>query len=149
MKRVIADISELRELAQDLLNEFPEGAVIALEGDLGAGKTTLVRQIVEILATQHKQTAPRVISPTFVIHQRYQFEKITLDHFDLYRMIEVDESAATEIGLVEAVMNREKGFVFVEWRSRLTKNAGIHFDRTVSIEIEPDGKRIVDIYSHH
>lgn len=147
MKRTITDISELKDFAEELVNDLPEGAVIALEGDLGTGKTTLVRQVVELLAAQNKSTTPRVISPTFVIHQRYQFEKVSLDHFDLYRLIEVDESAAIEIGLVEAVANREKGFVFVEWRSRLTQNAGIRFDKTVSIEVAQDGRRVIDVYS--
>jgi tRNA threonylcarbamoyladenosine biosynthesis protein TsaE len=56
------------------------GDVVALEGDLGSGKTVLVQGLAEGLGVQGQ-----VHSPTFVIHHRYP-GRVPLDHYDLYRL---------------------------------------------------------------
>lgn len=145
MKRVIPDIKALREFATDFLEENPNGGVVALEGDLGAGKTTFVRELVSVLSEKMGQTVPRIISPTFVIHQRYEIREVSFDHFDLYRLTKVGEKEAIEIGLHEALSHRGKGFVLVEWPSKLTPDSGIKFDSSIEFAIDENAVRIVHV----
>lgn len=85
------------------------GDVIALFGDLGAGKTTLTRGILTGLGF-----AGEVASPTFPIVQTYEEARVPLWHVDLYR-IEAS-SELEELALDEA---REDGALVIEWPERL------------------------------
>jgi tRNA threonylcarbamoyladenosine biosynthesis protein TsaE len=85
------------------------GDVVALYGDLGAGKTTLARGILRGLGF-----AEEAASPTFPIIQPYEELALPLWHVDLYRI--EDPAEAEELGLEEAL---ETGALVVEWPERL------------------------------
>lgn len=70
-----------RELASQLVEALPEGGLVFLHGDLGAGKTTLTRGIIRALG----YSGP-VRSPTYTLVERYPTEPHQICHFDLYRM---------------------------------------------------------------
>lgn len=88
------------------------GDVIALYGDLGAGKTTLARGLIQHLIGAGTE-AP---SPTFTLVQTYQGPSFPIWHFDLYRLNEPGE--ARELGLEEAV----DGLALIEWPERLGRD---------------------------
>lgn len=97
-------------LAGRLAGLLRPGDVVALSGDLGAGKTFLVRALIEA-ATGAPQEVP---SPTFTLVQFYALPAGTLWHFDLYRVAAPDE--VLELGWDEA---RAGGIAIVEWPDRL------------------------------
>ena len=98
---------ETKELAIKVANKIFKGSVMALYGELGTGKTTFTRYLVEALGLQS-----RVQSPTFVIARRYADKDIIFNHIDLYRLTSRQE--AEEIGIEELLKNKES-ITVIEW----------------------------------
>lgn len=118
-------------LGASIASVLQPGDAIALFGDLGAGKTTLARGILQALGLESE--AP---SPTFSIVQPYDAPetRIPVWHVDLYRLEDPDE--ALELGLDEA--RREVAMV-IEWPERL--GAGLWDDALhLRLNIEPQGE---------
>jgi tRNA threonylcarbamoyladenosine biosynthesis protein TsaE len=87
------------------------GDVIALRGDLGAGKTTLARAILRAAAGDPELIVP---SPTFTLAETYETPAGIIWHFDLYR---IDSPGQVwELGLEEALAD---GIALIEWPDRL------------------------------
>lgn len=110
------------------------GDVLALTGDLGAGKTTLVQGLARGLGL-----ADLVTSPTFVVVQRHEGGPIPLVHADLYRVETPRELA--EIGLDEAL---DGAVGAVEWAERFPEALGpdvVH----AALHLEADGARTVSL----
>ncbi len=84
--------------------------MVALEGDLGAGKSTLARACIQFLAG----AAIEVPSPTFTLVQTYELPALCVWHADLYRL--TDPGEVDELGLDEAL---DSGALLIEWPDRL------------------------------
>ena len=96
---------QMHEFGLKLANKLPNGTVVALLGDLGAGKTTLVRSVAKGLGIEEV-----VQSPTFNIMKLYLKGKRPLIHIDAYRLADLD----TDIGLDEYI-GYETGLTVIEW----------------------------------
>lgn len=96
---------ETMHIAHELANKLPDGLVITLTGDLGAGKTTFVRGLAQGLNIKEV-----VQSPTFNIMKIYFKGTRPLIHIDAYRLADID----TDIGLDEYI-GYESGLTVIEW----------------------------------
>lgn len=106
----LADAAATAHLGARLARLLEPGDVVALEGDLGAGKSTLARACLQTLAG-----APITVpSPTFTLVQSYEFALLQVWHVDLYRLGEPNE--IDELGLEDA---REAAALLIEWPERL------------------------------
>ena len=106
----LPDEAATQALGAKLAELARPGDVVALSGDLGAGKTTLARAFVRRLAGADEE----VPSPTFTLVQSYDTAAGTVWHFDLYRLEAPDE--ALELGLDDAFAD---GISLIEWPERL------------------------------
>lgn len=104
----LADLADTKALGARIAAYLKAGDTIALEGDLGAGKTALARAILEKLGVTES-----VPSPTFTLVQHYDTPCLAVDHFDLYR-IEA-ESELDQLGLDEVLTG---GAALIEWPDR-------------------------------
>jgi tRNA threonylcarbamoyl adenosine modification protein YjeE len=103
------DLSALPFVADQVVKKLPKKAVIFLEGELGIGKTSLVRMIAK---------SDEVQSPSFAIHNYYSGEP-EIHHFDLYRISSLEELQNT--GFFDLI-TQNQGWVFVEWPQLLNVN---------------------------
>jgi len=108
---LLPDEAATEALGSGLASILHPGDVVALSGDLGAGKTTLARGILTALGLEEE--AP---SPSFAIVQPYDVPEVRLPvwHVDLYRLEEASD--AEELGLEEA---RDYAVLLIEWPERL------------------------------
>jgi len=104
------DLDGLERLAEHVALHVRGGDLVLLEGDLGAGKSTFARALIRALAGNEAEEVP---SPTFALVQSYDTPRLTVHHFDLYRLSGPDE--VREIGFAEAL---EAALVLVEWPDR-------------------------------
>jgi tRNA threonylcarbamoyladenosine biosynthesis protein TsaE len=107
----LRDLAATMEFGRRLANLLFPGAVVALNGPLGAGKTHLVRAIAEGLGIKDSRV---VSSPTFVLIQEYQ-ARIPIYHFDAYRLRA--ESDFFDLGTHEYFAG--DGVCLVEWADRV------------------------------
>lgn len=104
-------VADTESIAIDFASRLSPGDVIALEGDLGAGKTQFVRGLLKGLGGD-----PRTVSsPTFVLLNIYDTGRLTLYHLDGYRAHGADDLES--IGFSELL--EQGGIVAIEWPSRL------------------------------
>lgn len=107
----VASAEEMVELGKQLGKTLPQGQIIALFGDLGAGKTTLIKGLAEAIAGVSSR---EVCSPTFIYLNIYSGTR-QLYHFDLYRLRGEDDFRA--MGFEEYLNTNE--ICCIEWPERI------------------------------
>ena len=126
MKQItLKTLDETKEFGRALAESLEVGAIIALIGDLGAGKTTLTKAIASGLGVSEVLT-----SPTFTIVCEYDSGRLPLYHFDVYRVHDSEE--LFEIGF-EDYLHRG-GVCLIEWANLLED--GLLPERTMTIKLE-------------
>ena len=125
---------ETADVGRTLASSLAPGSVLLLSGDLGAGKTALVRGLAEGLGVSPDE----VSSPTFTLIQEYRGGRVPLIHVDLYRLNDARE--IDELGLEELGLN---SVLAIEWAEKLPRPiadaVSIHIDhgdgddRTISV----------------
>lgn len=100
------ELSSMPEAAQKILQQFDNVRIFVLSGNLGAGKTTLIKELCQQIGY-----SGNVSSPTFSIINEYGMDKKTIYHMDLYRLEDIHE--ALEIGIEEYLYSGS--YCFIEW----------------------------------
>lgn len=127
----IDSLTELDDVAREVLDALDGRHIVAFDAPMGAGKTTLISRIVALLGAEDDVT-----SPTFAIVNQYEGTERTIYHFDMYRIERVEE--ALDFGCEEYFDS--EALCLVEWPDRIEPMLP---DDTmvVGIEILPTGGR--------
>ncbi len=124
---------ETRKIAWKLARDIKTG-VIALTGELGAGKTVFVQGFAKGLGIKDK-----IISPTFVLIRQHKFSKRILYHIDLYRL--ENKINIKELGIEEIIINPDN-LVLIEWAEKIEKDLP---KKTIKINLKKvtENKRLI------
>ena len=106
----ISKEKDTKLIAERLCKHINLGDFILLTGNLGVGKTTFIKYIINSLQRINRQKLSEVPSPTFNITNEYQIKKILIKHFDLYRI--KNEKELNNLGIQE---NLNKQITLIEW----------------------------------
>ncbi|MFI3248049.1 MAG: tRNA (adenosine(37)-N6)-threonylcarbamoyltransferase complex ATPase subunit type 1 TsaE [Rikenellaceae bacterium] len=107
----IHSIEDLRGVAEAILNSLDGRTVVLLHGPMGAGKTTLVREIAAVMGSEDS-----VSSPTFAIVNEYvTSDDDSIFHFDMYRIERIEE--AIDLGFEEYITSGN--LCLIEWAERV------------------------------
>jgi tRNA threonylcarbamoyl adenosine modification protein YjeE len=112
LKFYITSEPQMRKLAASFGATLKRGDIVALNGNLGAGKTTFTKALLRAAGIKRKIT-----SPTFVMFLPYTKGKTTYYHFDLYRAKSFKELKA--LGMVD-ILRDKNATVLIEWANRFT-----------------------------
>ncbi len=128
MKYITNSYEETERVAEELAKSLKGGEVIAMYGDLGAGKTAFVRGLARALGIEG-----HITSPTFTIMNAYN-GRLPLYHFDVYRIADPDEMY--EIGCDEYIGS--DGVCVIEWAELIED---ILPDEYIKINIKKDSEK--------
>ena len=128
MKRVETySEEETREVARKIASNIAKIGVIILNGELGAGKTKFTEGFLSYFGLEKE-----ISSPTFTIVNEYKNDRVTIYHFDVYRLSDIDEFYA--IGGEEYF---SKGISIIEWGEIIEEALPKHY---IKIDIQKDEK---------
>lgn len=144
MGKIIFKKEELEEISEDLIDEAVKrkqkdmASIVALSGDLGAGKTTITQAISKRFGIKGK-----IISPTFVIMKAYEINKKSkyyasfkkLIHIDAYRLDNEDD--LKKIGW-ESISKNKENLIIIEWPEKVKGllNKGVFWVKLAHVEEE-------------
>ena len=119
IKNSIIDISSeetTKELAKELSNYLKGGEIIFLYGEMGVGKTTFVKYLINQFQIKKKLQTSEVTSPTFNLLNEYDLDDLGIKHYDLFRL--KDKSELKNLDIFE---NNKNVITLIEWPQLINK----------------------------
>lgn len=133
-KYLATKLEDLPQIAKQIIEENKDYRVFLLEGDMGAGKTTLTKAICDYFGVEEN-----VCSPTFAIINEYLSPKAgKIFHFDFYRLNKEEE--AFDIGIEEYLYSGD--YCFLEWSQKIKNLIPAHYIKVIITEIENKQREI-------
>lgn len=138
MEFIAKSINDLNQISKQLIEHFGTSRVILFNGEMGAGKTTIIKEICKNLGVSENTS-----SPTFSIVNEYQTDNHeSIYHFDFYRL--ENEQEAMDFGYEDYFYSNS--FCFIEWSEKIP-NLIPENHQVVSIKIDNSNNRIISIAS--
>ncbi len=119
----ISSIQDLQKVSDKIRRKIIPGDVIFLYGQIGVGKTTFTRLIINGFEKENKLKKSEVLSPTFNIVFQYEIKDFVVEHYDLYRL--KNQKDVKNTGLFE---NLEQSITIVEWPELIKKKPNNRID---------------------
>jgi tRNA threonylcarbamoyladenosine biosynthesis protein TsaE len=137
MKKKKITQQEMSDVAKHIIKQLPTHPIVTLAGPLGAGKTTLVQEMLKELGVEGS-----VISPTYNYVTMYKLKDgKTIYHFDLYRLNSEDEFIAAGF---DEYLYQQESFSFIEW-PQVINDLLEHDVVVVKLEHDADETRLISV----
>ena len=124
---IIKSLEQLNSFSEKVANQIKEKDCIYLTGEIGVGKTTFTRFLINYLQKKEGSKATEVLSPTFNLLYEYDLKKYKIMHYDLYRL--KNEKELNNLGILQ---ENENAIKIIEWPSlikiRKSDKLEIHLD---------------------
>ena len=127
-------------IAQKLSKFLHLGDYVHFQGEVGVGKTTFIRYLINFIQDKYNQEISEIPSPTFNIVHEYKIKDFKILHYDLYRVKDTNE--LDNIGIFE---NNENSLVLVEWPELIKKKEINHIFLQFKYEKNLKGRSITII----
>ena len=108
--------NDTKKLANTISKKIKIGDIIYLYGEIGVGKTTFVKYLINSLQKRNNLTVTEVISPTFALLNEYQIKQFKINHFDLFRI-----KSSKEIENLDLFTDRSSSITLIEWPQKIKK----------------------------
>tara|TARA_Y100000816_G_C26017006_1_gene531929 strand:- start:446 stop:880 length:435 start_codon:yes stop_codon:yes gene_type:complete len=112
----ISKETETAKIAKKISKKVKKGDVLFFYGDIGVGKTTFIRYLVNNLQKKNLLKLTEVPSPTFNLLNEYELNNLSIQHYDLFRLKNINETK--NIGLLE---NYSNFLTLIEWPEKIKK----------------------------
>ena len=113
-KIYLSSEKKIQEFTKKILTKIKVGDVIFLYGEMGVGKTTFIRYLINNFQKENKLKITEVTSPTFNLLNEYNIKEIKINHYDLFRINSLDE--IHELGLFDDISN---AITLIEWPQKI------------------------------
>ena len=121
--------SDTANLAKEFSKFLKKGDVVFFYGEIGVGKTTLIRHLINNFQNDNNVLLSEVPSPTFNILNEYEIKNLTIEHYDLFRIKNINESK--NIGLLES---KADVITLIEWPEKIVNKP----KNTIDLRFEYD-----------
>jgi len=129
----ISSEKKTEEIAKKVNSEIEPGNILFLYGEMGVGKTTFVKYLINNFQLKYNERLTEVTSPTFNIMNEYKVRDLTIKHYDLFRLKSLEE--LVNLNLFE---KNDKSILLIEWPQIIKKKPDSLIE--LSFEYENDYK---------
>ena len=137
----ILDLRELEKISTNLCKDISVGDIYLFQGELGSGKTTFVRLLINNLFVLNNLPKPSSItSPTFPILITYELNSLQIYHYDLYRV-----KSLKELEELDFFENLNNNITFIEWPEMLTSLPLNKNHYLINLDMISETKRKINI----
>jgi len=134
---IIKSLDHLNQVALEIIKKIYEEDCILLFGEIGTGKTTLTRALINNLQNQNKQAETEVLSPTFNIVYEYEISELKIMHYDLYRL--KTEKDVQQLGIFN---QSTKSIKVIEWAEIIKDKPDDRLEIKISYEKKQEMRKI-------
>jgi tRNA threonylcarbamoyladenosine biosynthesis protein TsaE len=134
---IINSLDQLNRISLKITTKIQKEDCILLFGEIGVGKTTLTRALINNLQNQNNVDETEVLSPTFNIVYEYEIGEFKIMHYDLYRL--KTERDIQQLGIFEQSINNIK---VIEWAEIVKDKPGNRLEIYMFYEKEKDMRKI-------
>ncbi|WP_264537603.1 tRNA (adenosine(37)-N6)-threonylcarbamoyltransferase complex ATPase subunit type 1 TsaE [Flavobacterium sp. N1736] len=132
---IVFSLDQIQEVAEQILVQNPK-KIILFNGEMGVGKTTLIKQLCKSLGVKDATS-----SPTFsLVNEYFTSQNEIVYHFDFYRLNK--ETEALDMGVDDYLYS--ENWCFIEWSEKI-ENLLPEETSTINIKLLPDGKRELEL----
>ncbi len=131
------NLSQIDSVSKKIISNLASTDFILLFGELGSGKTTFTRSLINQIQEKNKIEKTEVLSPTFNILYEYNIRSLKIMHYDLYRLNSPKE--AEQLGIFE---NFKKTLTIIEWPEKIRNNFENRLEITFFQENEEEKRKL-------